>query len=325
MAHILEKETAQFIKDLEAQKGPPLYTLPILKARKVLDDLQAAPIEKPAVKMDDRILPCGGKKISVRIVRPANSSKERLPVIVYYHGGGWILGNKNTHDRLIRELASAVNAAIVFVNYTPAPDAKHTQILEEAFAALKYVAEHGKELNVDSNHLAVVGDSVGGNMAAVMCLMAKGHGLKIDFQALFYPVTDANFNTPSYKEFANGPWLTKPAMEWFWNAYAPDLADRKKPTLSPLQATVKQLQNLPPALIVIDENDVLRDEGEAYARKLMQAGVEVTAVRYLGTIHDFMMLNALRHTPAVRSAMALATHHLQKALLGKKSEIYKIA
>jgi acetyl esterase len=169
-------------------------------------------------------------------------------------------------------------------------------------------------MNLDSSRLAVVGDSVGGNMTAAVTLLAKERGgPKISYQVLFYPVTDANFDTPSYREFANGPWLTKPAMEWFWNAYEPDAAARKKPTVSPLQASIDQLKGLPPALVITDENDVLRDEGEAYAHKLSQAGVSVTAVRYLGTIHDFVMLDALRDTPAARSAIALANASLIQA------------
>jgi acetyl esterase len=323
MKHVLEKETDHFIKGLEAAKAPPIYTLPILQARKVLDDLQSTHVEKPIVHIDDRTVSYKNKKISIRIVRPPNT-KERLPVIMYFHGGGWILGNKNTHDRLIRELATSVHAALVFVNYTPSPEAKHGQIIEEAFFATKYVAEHGKDLNLDTTHFAVAGDSVGGCIAAVICQMAKEQGPKIDFQLLFYPVTDANFNTGSYQEFANGPWLTKAAMQWFWNAYAPDVNERKNPSVSPLQATVKQLQHLPPALIITDD-DVLRDEGEAYAFKLLEAGVEVASCRFLGTCHDFVMLNALRHTSAARSAMALATFHLQKALMVKKTEIHKAA
>ncbi len=309
----LEKKTQQFITELTAAGGPPLYTLTPVEARKVLDNLQSKPVEKPAVLIEDLKILSGKKEVSVRIVRPAESSGV-LPIIMYFHGGGWILGNKDTHDRLIRELACGSHAAVVFVNFTPAPEAQYPTQIEEAYAATHYIAENAHSMNLDAGRLAVAGDSVGGNMAAVITLLAKErNGPKIHFQALFYPVTDANFNTPSYREFADGPWLTKPAMEWFWNAYAPNHADRKKPTVSPLQASLDQLRNLPPALIITDENDVLRDEGEAYAHKLIQAGVEVTVMRYIGTHHDFLLLNALSDTPAARSAMALATSTLQKA------------
>jgi len=311
----LEETTREFIQGLIAQKAAPIYTLSPTAARKVLDDAQSGHVEKPQVLIEDKILPCGpDKKISVRIIR-AQGNVEALPVIMFYHGGGWILGNKHTHDRLICELAVGANAAVVFVNYTPSPEAQFPRPLEEAFAATQYILEHGKEFNLDPSRLAVVGDSVGGNMTIAMTLLAKEKGLKILTQVLFYPVTDANFNTESYQKFAEGPWLTKAAMEWFWNAYAPSEADRKKATVSPLQATIDQLRHLPPALIITDENDVLRDEGEAYAHKLSQAGVKVTAVRFLGTIHDFVMLNALSETPAARGAIALAIDHLNKAFL----------
>lgn len=310
----LEPTTAQFIKRLIAQNGPPLYRLPVDKARKMLNDLQSAPVHKLPAITEDVIIPGGPtNEISLRIVRPAKSTG-KLPVIMYFHGGGWILGNKYTHDRLIRELANGTDAAVVFVNYTPSPEAHYPTPIEQAYAATKYIAQHGADFNLDASRLAVAGDSVGGNMATIVALLAKeDKGPKISYQVLFYPVTDANFDTPSYQEFAQGPWLTKAAMEWFWNTYEPHIAKRTKPTRSPLQATVDQLRGLPPALVITDENDVLRDEGEAYAHKLMQAGVDVTAVRYLGTMHDFVMLNPLANTPATKSAIALASMNLRKA------------
>lgn len=316
----LEETTRQFIEELAAKKGPPIYTLSPTAARKVLDDAQSGHVEKPPVQIEDKVLPCGpDKKVSVRIIR-AEGSRERLPVIMFYHGGGWILGNQHTHDRLVAELAVGANAAVVFVNYTPSPEAQFPKPLEEAFAATQYIVEHGKGFNLDPSRLSVAGDSVGGNMTIAMTLFAKEKGLKILTQVLFYPVTDANFSTESYQKFAEGPWLTKAAMEWFWNAYAPHGADRKKPTASPLQASIDQLRHLPPALIITDENDVLRDEGEAYAHKLLRAGVKVTAVRFLGTCHDFAMLNALSETPAARGAIALAIDYLHKALHSSRKQ-----
>lgn len=311
----LEPTTAQFIQSLVAQGGPPIYQMSVTDARKVLDSLQAQPVDLQPAEITDRMIPGGPiGEVSIRIFRPPNSP-ERLPVVMYFHGGGWILGNQNTHDRLLRELANGARAAMVFVNYTPSPEAKYPTAIEQAYAATKYVAEHGAELNVDSGRLAVAGDSVGGNMVAAVTLLAKERGgPKIRHQVLFYPVTDASMDTASYRQFAGGPWLTKPAMEWFWNAYLPDPAARKQPTVSPLQAPVEQLQGLPPALIMVDENDVLRDEGEAYAHKLMDAGVRVTPVRYLGTCHDFVMLNPIRDTPATRGAIAMACRTLQESL-----------
>jgi acetyl esterase len=317
---VLEPKTDQFIKELSALKAPPLYKLSILEARKLLDDLQSKPVEKLPVLIEDVTIPDGKNgKISLRIVRPPNTNG-KLPVIMYFHGGGWILGNKHTHDRLIREIACGTNAAVVFVNYTPSPEAKYPIAIEQAYAATKYIAEEGRSFNFDTTRLAIAGDSVGGNMAAVVALLAKERkGPKIVYQALFYPVTDANFKTASYEQFAEGPWLTEAAMEWFWNSYEPNIANRKKATVCPLQASLDQLRDLPPALVITDENDVLRDEGEAYARKLMQAGVEVTVVRYIGTHHDFMMLNALSDTPAAKSAIALANSQLQKAFMHQRS------
>jgi acetyl esterase len=163
--------------------------------------------------------------------------------------------------------------------------------------------------------MAVAGDSVGGNMTAAVTLLAKERGgPKLRAQVLFYPVTDASFDDASYTQFANGPWLTRDAMKWFWDAYAPNAADRAKITASPLRASIDELKGLPPALVITDENDVLRDEGEAYARKLTQAGVPVTSVRYNGTIHDFVMLNALADTPATRAAIDQANATLKAAL-----------
>ncbi len=303
-----------FIKVLESQGGTPIYKLPVEEARNVLNTLQAkAVVQKLPADIEDTEIPGGPTgKVSIRIVRPEKNSNQKLPVIMYFHGGGWILGNKETHDRLVREIANGAEAAVVFVNFTPAPEAQFPTQIEEAYFATKYIAENGDKFNVDTKHLVVVGDSVGGNMATVVTLLAKERGgPKITYQVLLYPVTDANFNTESYKQFAEGPWLTKNSMEWFWNAYAPNVADRRKITASPLQATLEQLKNLPPTLLLTNENDVLRDEGEAYAHKLMQAGVEVAAVRYLGAIHDLLLLNPITNTPIARSALLLVTSTLR--------------
>jgi acetyl esterase len=180
---------------------------------------------------------------------------------------------------------------------------------------MKYAAEHGGELGFDTARLAIAGDSVGGNMAAVVAQLAKERkGPAIRYQVLLYPVTDASMSMASYKEFANGPWLTAPAMKWFWDTYAPNVTDRKKTMASPLAATTEQLKGLPPALVIVDENDVLRDEGEEYARKLIQAGVETTIVRVLATMHDFAMLNALAGTAGSRVAIELASQKLAETL-----------
>ncbi|MCU1232335.1 MAG: putative exported lipase/esterase [Candidatus Solibacter sp.] len=316
---VLEPKTQAFIDAVTAQGGKPLYTLSYPDARKVLEDAQAGAIAAPDVDIEDRDLPVGpGGKVSVRIFRP-QGVKAALPVVMFFHGGGWVLGSKHTHERLLRDLTAATQAAFVFVNYTPSPEAQFPIPIEQAYAATKYVAEHGKELNLESGNLAVAGDSVGGNMTIAVTLLAKERGgPAIRQQVLFYPVTDGSLTTDSYQQFADGPWLTRGAMQWFWDAYAPNQADRKKITASPLQAAAEQLRGLPPTLLITDENDVLRDEGEAFARNLMQAGVPVTAIRYLATFHDFVMLNGLAETPATRSAIALASATLRDALEPKR-------
>lgn len=308
----LDPPTQKFVSALEAAGGPPLYTLSPADARKVLDDAQAIPIEKMPADIIERTIPGGPTgDVSIRIVRPRGVGA-MLPAIIYIHGGGWILGNAETHDRLVREIANGAQAAVFFVNYSRSPEAHFPVAIEQSYTVAKYVAEHASEFNVDPSRMAVVGDSVGGDMTAAVTLLAKERGgPQFRYQAMFYPVADAGFDTPSYKTFSNGPWLTERAMRWFWDAYAPNQTDREKPTASPLRATLEQLRGLPPALIIVDENDVLRDEGEAYAHKLMQAGVEVTAFRALGTIHDFMMLNGIATTPAVRESVAMAGQKLR--------------
>ncbi len=323
---VLEKNTESFIKKITSQGGEPIYKLTPKQARAVLEKIQSEPIQKAPVKIEDKIIPGGPKgKISIRIFRP-NEARENLPVIMFIHGAGWVMGSSATHDHLVRELCIGTHSAVVFVNYPLSPESKFPIAIEEAYAATKYIAEHGKTLQLDPSRLAIAGDSVGGNMAIAVTLLAKErHGPNIGCQVLFYPVTSAAMDTPSYKQFAEGPWLTKPAMEWFWNAYEPDSEVRKRSILSPLNASMDELKGLPPALIITAENDVLRDEGEQYARKLMQAGVQATAVRYLGTTHDFVMLNALAHTPAARAALSLANQYLHEAFTKQKKQMVRAA
>jgi len=309
--YILEAKTQAFIDALSAQGGKPIYELSYEEARKVLEDAQGGHVTALPADVEEKVLPVGPTgQVSVRIYRP-KGAKAPLPVVMYFHGGGWVLGSKHTHDRLLRDLVTGTHAAFVFVNYTPSPEAQFPVPIEQDYAATKYIAEHGKAFGFDTSRLAVAGDSVGGNMVAVVTQLAKERkGPAIRYQVLFYPVTDSSLSQESYEEFANGPWLTRAAMEWFWDAYAPNKEDRTKVTASPLSATAERLKGLPPALVIVDENDVLRDEGEAYARKLMQAGVEVTAVRFLATHHDFVMLNALAGTPAAKAAIQLASEKL---------------
>jgi len=307
---VLQSDTQQFVDALTKKADKPIYTLTPNEARAVLSNAQVTDAHLAPAVIIEKTIEVDGKKISLHIIRPKDDTKP-LPVVMYFHGGGWVLGDFKTHERLLRELTNAANAAIVFVNYSLAPEAKYPTQINEAYAATQWIAENGKSLNLDTSKLAVAGDSVGANMAIAVTLLAKEKKTpQIDFQVLFYPVTDAKFDTKSYKQFENGPWLTKKSMEWFWNSYLPNKEDVKKITASPLRASLEDLEGLPPALVITNQNDVLRDEGEAYANKLMQAGVPVTAVRYLGTMHDFVMLNALANTPAARSAISQAGHAL---------------
>ncbi|MCX4461551.1 alpha/beta hydrolase [Streptomyces sp. NPDC059866] len=310
---VLEKDAQAFAD--AAAKNPPIYTLSYGDARKALDSAQAGPVDKLPADISHRTLKVGPTgEVTIRIVRPAGVSG-KLPAVMYFHGGGWVLGNENTHDRLVRQIANGARAAVIFVDYTPSPEARYPIAIEQAYAATKWVAEHGDEINVDGSRIAVAGDSVGGNMTAAVTLMAKQRrGPALREQVLFYPVTDANFNTASYREFADGPWLTRKAMKWFWDAYAPNAKDRKQILASPLRASLNQLEGLPKALVITDEADVLRDEGEAYAAKLRAAGNDITTVRYQGTIHDFAMLNALAHTNAAKTAVDQANHFLYTGL-----------
>lgn len=316
----LEPTTQRFIDALATRGGAPLYTLPYAAARKVLEDAQAIPVRTLPADVEDRVFPVGPTgEVSVRIYRPIGASPF-LPVVMYFHGGGWVLGSKHTHDRLLRDLVGGVRAAFVFVNYTPSPEAQFPVPIEQVYAATKYVSEHGRELGLDPSRLAVAGDSVGGNMAAVVTQLAKERrGPTIRYQVLLYPVTDSSMSHATYKEFADGPWLTAAAMAWFWDAYAPSQADRHQTTASPLSATLEQLRGLPPALVIVDENDVLRDEGEEYARKLIQAGVDVTPIRILATHHDYALLNALADTPATKATVQIVSEKLSAALAIEKA------
>ncbi len=312
---VLEPSAQAFVDTLTDNPGPPLYTLTPDEARAVLDNIQAGSIWMPDAEVEQHTIPGGPTDtISIMLVRPTDHNG-KLPVVVYTHGGGWVLGNFGTHERLVRDLAHQTKCAIVFIEYPRSPEAQYPVAIEQIYATIDWVAQHGAELGLDQKRIAVAGDSVGGNMTTAATLLAKERGgPEIRFQALLYPVTDASFETVSYRAFAEGPWLTRQSMQWFWNAYLPDVAQRSIPTASPLRATLSQLSGLPPALVITDEADVLRDEGEAYARKLRQAGVDVTAVRYEGVFHDFMMLNALASTNATRSAIAQTAHALRSAL-----------
>ncbi|MFF4323680.1 alpha/beta hydrolase [Streptomyces sp. NPDC001568] len=297
-------------------KPPFLHQIPVAEGRKAVDDVQNGEgVALPDVD-EEWVTVRGGPtgEVRTRIVRPRGATGP-LPVVLYIHGAGWVFGNAHTHDRLVRELAVGAGAAVVFPEYDLSPEARYPVAIEQNYAVAQWVVREGRTKDLDGTRVAVAGDSVGGNMSAALTLMAKERGdVRIAHQVLFYPVTDAAFDTGSYRQFAEGYFLRREAMQWFWDQYTTDEAERARSTASPLRAGAEELTGLPPALVITAEADVLRDEGEAYAARLRAAGVPVTALRVQGVIHDFVMLNALRETRGAELAIGLAVDTLRKAL-----------
>lgn len=309
----VERNTQAFLDVLAKSGGQPLETLSPADARQVLVGAQAG-AKLPPADVSEKTIQVDGKPVKLDIVRPVGA-KGPLPVFVFVHGGGWILGDFPTHERFVRDLVNDSGAAAVFVNYTPSPEARYPVAINEIHGATKWIAEHGAEINVDGKRLAIAGNSVGGNMATVTALMAKAlGGPAIKAQVLFWPVTNANFENASYDEFESGHFLTRPMMKWFWDAYTTDPKQRQEVYASPLLASTEQLKGLPPALIITAEKDVLRDEAEAYGRKLDAAGVPTIVTRYNGMIHDFGLLNVLSSLPGTRAALHQAAEALKAGL-----------
>jgi acetyl esterase len=298
-----------------SDKPPFLFELGPTEGRKALDKAQSGAIELPEIDEEWLTIPGGPTgSVKTRIIKPRGMTGT-LPLVIFIHGAGWVFGDAHTHDRLVRELAVGVGAAVVFPEYDRSPEARYPIAIEQNYAVAQWIAENGASQRLDTSRIAAAGDSVGGNMTAALTLMAKERGgPKLAAQVLFYPVTDASFDTPSYHEFAEGYALRRDGMRWFWDQYTTDEEQRNEITASPLRATREQLAGLPPALLITGEADVLRDEGEAYGRKLREAGVPVMAVRYEGIIHDFVMLNALRGTQAAEGAIEQAVTYLRRAL-----------
>jgi acetyl esterase len=310
----IESRIKSFLKELNSGGGKPMEETKPAEARKVLEGAQTS------VKVDDSGIDIMEKtivqdKLSVKlfIVRPSGKTGT-LPVFMFFHGGGWVLGDFPTHKRFVRDLVVHSGLACVFVEYSRSPEAKYPTALHECYAGTKWVAEHGSEISVDSKKLAVVGNSVGGNLTAAVALMAKENGPELKFQLLFWPVTNAHFETESYSKYATSRFLTKNMMIWFWDNYTSKKEQRDEIYASPLKAPLSKLKGLPPALVQVAENDVLRDEGEAYARKMDEAGVAVTLVRVQGVIHDYGLLNPLATVPSVQSALRYAAEELKNAL-----------
>jgi acetyl esterase len=316
----LDPAVRRFLAGLNRQ--PAVSEGSVEDARAALLTIQAGRIARLSVDIEDRTVLVGPRgNTAVRIVRPRGTNA-LLPVVMYFHGGGWMTGDKETHDRLVREIAVGAQAAVVFVEYSRAPEARWPVAIEEAYAVTQWIFETGKMMNVDPLRIAVVGDGAGGNIAAAVTLLAKERGgPQIRFQVLFYPVTVAKFDSKSYDDFADGYSLTREAMKWFWNHYAQNTATRDKPTASPLRASLEELIGLPPAVVITAECDVLRDEGEAYAERLEEAGVPVSITRYAGMIHDFVMLNDLASTSAAREAIEQTNEALRRAFSRERNNI----
>lgn len=307
----LSPEVRTFLKGLNTG-GPGLETLKPADARMVLVNAQAgAKVDYSGITESEKIISADGYNIKLNIVRPAGVTGV-LPVFIFIHGGGWVLGDYPTHKRMVRDLVVGSGAVGVFVNYTRTPDAAFPLAINEIYAALKWVSANGSEISVDGKRLGIVGNSVGGNMTAVMSLMAKERkGPEIKVAVMMWPIVDADFETESYKLYGQDRFLTTPLMKWMYDMYIPDAEKRKNILASPLQATVEQLKGMPPTLIQVAENDVLRDEGEAYGRKLLEAGVKSTTVRYNGVIHDFGLLNGLATIPQTKELFLQASAELK--------------
>jgi len=323
----IESRTKDFLDGVNSSGDPPIYTLSPTDARKVLEDVQSGTVGAPEVSETElTIVGPYGNDLKIYLLKPAatadkgngkatKSAPKALPVILYCHGAGWVMGSKHTHDRLIKELVVGADACLAFVEYSRSPEAKFPMAIEECHTALTYLLAEGEKLGIDGHRLALAGDSVGGNMAIALAnLCAQKKNVTPLLQVLFYPVTDFGFETGSYKEFAEGHFLTREAMKWFWEQYLASDSEGTNAMASPLKMEMTRLQAMPKTLLITAECDVLRDEGEAFAARLMDAGVDVTALRMLGTIHDFVMLNPLAQTPAARCAIALASAMLKDVL-----------
>ncbi|SFT96660.1 Acetyl esterase/lipase [Kosakonia arachidis] len=301
---------AKFLSVLNSSGGKPIEQLSVPDARQVLIGAQKG-AKLPAADVTEKTITVNGKPLTLTVVKPQGATGT-LPVFMFFHGGGWVLGDYPTHERFVRDLVNESGAAAVFVNYTPSPEAHFPVAINQAYEATRWVAEHGKEIGVDGSRLALAGNSVGGNMVAAVALQAKEHHTPaIRYQVMFWPVTDAHFDTGSYNQFSNGYFLSKNMMKWFWDNYTTKESDRRNILASPLEASSEQLKGLPPTLIQTAELDVLRDEGEAFGRKLDAAGVPVTVTRYNGMIHDYGLLNALSEEPTVRTALSEAANELR--------------
>ena len=304
---------AQEVLDQSAALGlPPAHTVSPEEARVNRLSRLSAPGPEVA-KVEDRTIPSGSAQVPVRIYTPEGSGP--FPALAWFHGGGWVVGNLETADATARHLAVGSGCVVVSVDYRLAPEAKFPAAADDCYAATQWIAQHASSINVVPSRIAVGGDSAGGNLAAVVCLMAKDRGgPSIASQILVYPVTARDFGTGSYRDNANGYSLTLDTMKWYWNHYLANDADASNPYAAPMQA--KDLAGLPPALVITAEFDPLRDEGNAYADRLQAAGVTTTCSCYDGMIHGFFGMPAVMDKG--KQAIAEAAGALKRAFAEKQ-------
>jgi len=310
----LDPQVRTFLTELN-KDSKPIWTLPQPQPQDIITGLQnKTPVDMSGVSITERTIMADGRSVKIYVMKPDHAAP-KPGILFFIHGGVWIVGNFENHQRLLRDLVVGSGQVGVFVEYTPLPQARFPTQLEESYAALKWVSANAHEFGADGSRIAVAGNSVGGDMAAAITMMAKDRGgPKIAYQVLLIPATDASVDTESYRAYGQGRFLARDFMKYGWDLYAPDAKTRDNPYVSPLRATRSELQGLPPALVITAENDPLRDEGEAYARKLKDAGVSVSAVRYNGTIHDFVLINALRAVPSTESALDQASSAIRQHL-----------
>ena len=310
----IDPQVRTFLEEINKDSSP-FWELQQPKPQEILTALQnQTPVDMSGVTTTEKTISQDGRTVKLYIMTP-QKHVSKPGVLFFIHGGVWIVGNFQNHQRLLRDLVVGSGQIGVFVEYTPLPAAKYPTQLEESYAALKWVAVHASDFGADGSRIAIAGNSVGGNMTAALTLMAKDrNGPKIALQVLLIPATDASVDTNSYHEFGTGRFLARAFMKYGWDLYAPDEKTREIPYVSPLRASRDELKGLPPAVVITAENDPLRDEGEAYARNLREAGVSVSATRYNGMIHDFVLLNAIHEVPAVQAALRQANDAIREAL-----------
>ncbi|EGC37311.1 hypothetical protein DICPUDRAFT_97308 [Dictyostelium purpureum] len=311
----LEREAADVCNN--TCKPPFLYDLKPEEGRKAVDKVQDAPCYMYPCKVNERKMELSKELGTIRVftLTPEKKTTEKLPIILYVHGAGWVFGGFHSHQKLAQEICNRTNSVVIFPEYTLCPEVKFPTPLEQCYAVLvKACKELADKEGWDTNNIVIAGDSAGGNMATALCMMAKQRNFPtIKRQVLYYPAIDARMDTGSYKEFAKDFYLSKDGMKWFWDAYLNGSKDMDNILASPARATANDVKGLPEAIIMNGEADVLRDEGEQYARTLRAAGVPVTHMRFQGMIHDFVMLNTLDNSKACRAAMDVSIDFINKS------------